>query len=167
MADNGDFAPLRQQLHALLRGGEAHVTFDDAVADLKLELQGSVPAGLPYSPWLLLEHMRRAQEDILRFSANADGKYQPMKWPDDYWPHQPAPPEPESWHHCVEAIQRDRADFEQMLQTGDLFAPFSWGEGQNLLREALLIASHQSYHLGELIVTRRLLGAWEPKAGHR
>lgn len=167
MANTPEQAAIRQHLQALLHGGEAHVTFDDAVADLEFELQGRVPDGLPYSPWQLLEHMRLAQNDILRFSANTDGSYQPMKWPDDYWPKEATPPSADSWQQSVEAIQRDRAAFEQLLANGDLFEPFPWGQGQTLMREALLIADHESYHLGELLVTRRLLGAWKPKAGHK
>ncbi|MGI4755451.1 MAG: DinB family protein [Janthinobacterium lividum] len=157
---------LRTQLKALLDGGQAHATFRDAVADLPLNLQGRTPTGLPYSPWQLLEHMRIAQRDILDFSSNEDGQYKPMKWPDSYWPKSPEPPAQDAWERSVEAIESDRAAFEQLLQARDLTVPFPWGDGQNLLRQALLIADHESYHVGELIVTRRLLGAWKPKAGH-
>lgn len=166
MDDTSLETAVRQQVRALLEGGQAHVTFDNAVADLAFEQQGRVPAGLPYSPWQLLEHLRLAQRDILDFSDNADGSYQPLQWPADYWPKSAAPPDEQAWAASVGAIQQDRAAFERLLDAGDLTQPFPWGDGQNLLRQAMLIASHESYHLGELIVTRRLLGAWKPKAGH-
>ena len=157
---------LKKQLKALLDGGQAHATLDDALSGLSFEDQGRVPEGLPYSPWQLLEHMRTAQRDILDFSDNTDGTYKPMKWPDDYWPKQAAPPDEQAWGASVKALRSDRAAFERLLAERDLIEPFPWGEGQNLLREALLIADHESYHTGELIVARRLLGAWKPKKGH-
>lgn len=157
---------VRAQIKALLKGGQAHTTFENAVATFDFELQGRVPAGLPYSAWQVLEHLRITQRDILDFSANADGRYKLLRWPEDYWPAEPQPPDAGAWNRSVEAIRRDREAFEQLLQEGDLIAPFPWGTGQNLLREALLIADHESYHLGELIVLRRLLGAWKPREGH-
>ena len=157
---------LKVQLKGLLDGGQAHAKLDDAVAGLPYDLQGKVPAGLPYSPWQLLEHMRMAQRDILDFSDNAAGTYKPMKWPDDYWPKTAAPPDEGAWEKSVASMREDRVAFEKLLQERDLIEPFPWGEGQNLLREALLIADHEAYHTGELIVARRLLGAWQPKKGH-
>lgn len=157
---------LKTQLKALLDGGQAHARLEEAVAGLPFELQGRVPEGLPYSAWQLLEHIRLAQRDILDFSDNADGSYRPMQWPDDYWPKDPAPPDATAWDRSVAALRQDRTVFEQLLQTRDLVEAFPWGNGQNLLREALLIADHESYHTGELIAVRRLLGAWQPKAGH-
>lgn len=114
----------------------------------------------------MLEHIRIAQRDILDFSDNAGGSYKPKKWPDDYWPKQAVPTDESAWEKSVAAIQADRAAFEHLPQTRDLVEPFPWGEGQNLLREALLIADHESYHTGEIIMMRRLLGAWKPKQGH-
>lgn len=158
---------LKTQLKALLDGGQAHATLDAAVSGVPFAVQGRVPDGLPYSPWQLLEHIRIAQQDILHFSDNADGSYQEMKWPDEYWPKSPAPPSVSAWDESVAAMKQDRAAFETLLAERDLTEPFPWGDGkQNLLREALLIADHESYHTGELIVTRRLLGAWQPKKGH-
>lgn len=153
---------LLDQLTALLDGGQAHVTFADATAGLSFAQQGIVPAGLPYSAWQLLEHLRIAQHDILAFSDNAAGTYQAMAWPQDYWPHNPAPPDEAAWQNSINRIRADRERFEALLQTGDLTTPFPWGEGQTLLREALLIADHNAYHLGELIAIRRFLGEWKP-----
>ncbi len=153
---------LRKQLFTLLQGGEAHAGFDDAIKDFPAELRGSVPDRLPYSAWQLLEHMRIAQRDILNFSAPPTGGYHPLKWPDAYWPESPQPPSAQSWDQTIAAIRTDREHFEALIQKpeADLFKPFRWGNGQNLLREALLIADHTAYHLGELIVLRRLLGIW-------
>lgn len=155
-------AELRKQLLTLLRGGEAHTDFEAAIRDFPAELRGTVPEGLPYSAWQLLEHMRIAQRDILNFSAPPTGGYHPLKWPDAYWPESPEPPSAQAWEQTIAAIRKDREHFEALLQKpeADLFKPFRWGSGQNLLREALLVADHNAYHLGELIVLRRLLGAW-------
>ena len=157
---------LRTQLKGLLDGGQAHAKLDEAVAGIPFDLQGRVPDGLPYSAWQLLEHIRTAQRDILEFSDNAAGTYKPMKWPDDYWPKSATPPDDKAWDSSVAAMREDRAAFEKLLRERDLIEPFPWGEGQNLLREALLIADHEAYHTGELIVLRRLLGVWQPKKGH-
>ena len=156
-------APLRKQLVALLEGGQAHATFDDAVRDFPVDLRGAVPANLPYSAWQLLEHIRIAQRDILDFSAPPTGGYHPMKWPDAYWPESHQPPLAQAWDHSIAAIQRDMKHFIALIEkpTADLYKPFRWGDGQNLLREALLLADHNSHHLGEFIVLRRLLGAWQ------
>ena len=155
-------APLRKQLIALLQGGQAHVTFDDAVKDFPADLRGIVPPNLPYSAWQLLEHLRIAQRDILNFSAPPTGGYHPMKWPEDYWPESHQPPSAHAWDTSIAAIHPDLKSFDRAHRktAHDLFKPFRWGDGQNLLREALLLADHNSYHLGELIVLRRLLGAW-------
>lgn len=154
---------LRKQLIALLDGGQAHATFDDAVKDFPAELRGVVPEGLPYSAWQLLEHLRISQKDILDFSAPPSGGYQHMHWPDDYWPKEPRPHSPEAWDRSVVAIKSDLEKFKALIlkPEADLYKPFRWGTGQNLLREALLIADHAAYHIGEMIVLRRLLGAWK------
>jgi hypothetical protein len=153
---------LRKQLLALLNGGQAHVTFDDAVKDFPANLRAAVPKGLPYSAWQLLEHMRITQRDILNFSAPPTGGYHPIQWPDGYWPKSVEPPTPQAWDQSIAAIHRDLKLFSALIEnpSGDLYKPFRWGDGQNLLREALLIADHTAYHLGELIVLRRLLGVW-------
>jgi hypothetical protein len=153
---------LRKQLIALLDGGQAHATFEQAVAKFPVELRGVVPEGLPYSAWQLLEHMRIALRDILDFSAPPTGGYQAMEWPDAYWPKEQEPGSEEAWDRSVAAAHADLEKFKALIlkQGADLAKPFLWGTGQNLLREALLIADHQAYHVGEMIVLRRLLGAW-------
>jgi hypothetical protein len=155
--------PLRDQLVALLRGGQAHVTFDEAIKDFPADLRGRVPENLPYSAWQILEHLRITQRDILNFSAPPTGGYQHIAWPDDYWPKSTEPPTAHSWDQTIAAIRKDAEHFEALITKpeADLFKPFRWGDGQNLLREALLIADHNAYHLGELVVLRRLLGAWK------
>ena len=155
---------LRKQLQALLDGGQAHATFDEAVKDFPAKLRGVVPEGLPYSGWQILEHIRITQRDILDFSNNTDGSYKELKWPEEYWPKAAAPESEGSWEHSIAQIREDRAAFEKLLKSADdaeLVAPFAWGAGQNLLREALLLADHDAYHLGELVVVRRLVGAWK------
>ena len=154
--------PLRAHLLELLHGGHAHVNFEDAMRDLPARLRGKVPRGLPYSAWQLVEHMRLTQEDILLFSRNYDGTYESPEWPEGYWPSAEAPPDDEDWDKSIAGFRADRAAFEALISDAkqDLFAAFPWGEGQTLLREALLIADHTSYHLGQLVVVRRLVGAW-------
>jgi hypothetical protein len=153
---------LRKQLVALLDGGQAHATFADAVADFPVKLRGVVVDGLPYSAWQILEHIRIAQKDILDFSAPPTGGYQAMEWPAAYWPKENEPPTADAWDRAVASVNADLEKFKALiLKPGaDLAKPFLWGTGQNLMREALLIADHNAYHVGELIVLRRLLGAW-------
>jgi hypothetical protein len=153
-------AAVRKHLLALLRGGQAHATFDDTVGGFPLDKAGVRPAGLPHSAWELLEHLRIAQNDILLFSRSAD--YKAIKWPDDYWPRSQRPDRDSQWEESAQAVRDDLAEFEKLLQdpARDLYAPFPWGKGQTLLREALLIADHNSYHLGQLLLVRRALGAW-------
>jgi hypothetical protein len=155
---------LRKQLQALLDGGQAHATFDDAVKDFPAKLRGVVPEGLPYSGWQILEHIRLAQRDILEFSRNTDGAYKEKKWPEEYWPKSPEPEDDAAWEKSIAEVREDRAAFEKLIASADdaaLVAPFAWGEGQTLLREALLVADHDAYHVGELVVVRRLVGAWK------
>lgn len=156
---------LIEQLLALLRGGQAHATFEEAVKDFPTEYRGTVPEGLPYSAWQLLEHMRITQRDILDFSAPPTGGYQPIEWPAGYWPKSAEPPSAHAWDGSIAEVRKDRETFEKLLSKpdADLYKPFRWGEGQNLLREALLIADHTAYHVGELILLRRLLGIWGSK----
>lgn len=152
---------LREQLVQLLRGGHAHATFDDAIRDFPLDRIGVRPTGAPHSAWDLLEHMRIAQKDILEFSRSAE--YVSPQWPEGYWPKSPAPKRESQWNESVLAFHQDLARFEAIVQdpAQDLNLEFPWGDGQTLLREALLIADHNSYHLGQLVLVRRLVGAWE------
>jgi hypothetical protein len=155
---------LRKQLKALLDGGQAHATFDEAVKGFPAKLQGVVPEGLPYSGWQILEHIRITQRDILEFSSNTDGSYKELKWPEEYWPKSAEPPSADAWEQSIEQVRTDRKAFEKLLKSADdaeLVAPFAWGDGQSLLRQALLVADHDAYHVGELVVLRRLLGAWK------
>lgn len=156
----GDKA-LRDHLLWLLRGGHAHVQFDRALAGLLPKLRGGKPAGLPYSPWQLLEHMRIAQWDILEFSRNP--KHVSPKWPEGYWPRVQAPPTASAWARSLAAFRSDMRAMQRLVANAstDLHARIPHGEGQTVLREALLVADHNAYHLGQLIVVRRLLGAWK------
>jgi hypothetical protein len=150
-------AVLRQHLIRLLRDAQAHITFGDAVKDFPVEKAGIRPAGSPHSAWELLEHIRIAQDDIVRFSGGTD--YVPLKWPDDYWPASPAPRNRGEWDKSVAAVEADLERFVGLLEDPkrDLFQPLPWGQGQTLLREALLIADHNAYHVGQLMLLRRML----------
>jgi hypothetical protein len=164
MTDAGLGEGLRKELKGLLEGGQAHATFDDAASGFPEPLRGVVPEGLPYSAWQILEHLRIAQHDILDFSSNTDGSYKELKWPEAYWPKSAEPPSEDAWGHSIAQIRADRKSFEKLLvgaKDAELVRPFAWGDGQTLLREALLIADHAAYHVGEIIVIRRLLGAWK------
>ncbi|MDR5682599.1 MAG: DinB family protein [Armatimonadota bacterium] len=151
---------VRRHLLWLLRGGDAHASFDRAVRGLPVRLHGVRPAGLPYSPWGLIEHMRTAQWDILEFTRNPDHRSPP--WPAGYWPSEPAPADVDAWRRSVAAFRADLRAMQHLVAdpATDLFAPIPHGQGQTVLREALLVANHNAYHVGQLIVVRRLLGAW-------
>jgi hypothetical protein len=155
---------LRVHVLELLRGGHAHVTFDDAVADLPPSLRGKRPEPLPYSPWELVEHIRISQRDILDYTLAPDAAgYNSLPWPKGYWPKTPAPPSAAAWDKSIAAIHADREAMEALVKdpARDLFDKVPAAtEGQTLLREALLLADHTSYHVGELVAVRRLLGAW-------
>ncbi len=152
---------LREHVLALLTGGQAHATFDAAVRNLPAELRGKRPRGAEHSPWEVLEHMRIAQWDILEFSRNP--QHVSPKWPEGYWPAKRAPKDDKEWSASVRAFRRDlKAMCDQVENEGtDLYARIPHGTGQTILREALLTADHNAYHLGELVLLRRLLGAWK------
>jgi len=153
-----DFA-LRDHLLHLLRGGGAHADFEHAIAGMPSKLHGAAVAGAAHSPWQLLEHMRIAQWDILEFSRNP--KHVSPKWPEGYWPPSSTPAEGE-WDRSVNAFRSDLKAMETLVSAADdLFARIPGGNGQTLLREALLVADHNAYHLGQFIQLRRLLGAWQ------
>lgn len=160
MADRSD-AALREHVVNLLTGGHAHATFEQAVKGLPVEMRGKVPKGAEHSPWQLLEHLRLAQWDILDFSRNA--KYKTMKWPDDYWPKEKAPADEKAWDKSVRAFKKDLKEMVALVsdEKTDLFAKIPHGDGQTILREALLVADHNAYHVGQLVLVRKMLGAWE------
>jgi len=160
MANTAPNAPLIRQLKDLLLGDNAHVSLNDALKGIPSDKRGIVPPGLPYSLWQLAEHVRIAQWDILEFSRNPD--HRSPKWPEGYWPKEAAPKDDAAWNHCLSQINDDREAFVALLtDDADLYTPFPHGDGQNLLREALLIADHNSYHAGEVIALRRLFGIWK------
>jgi DinB superfamily len=152
-------AQLRQQLLDAIRGHQAHLDFETAVDGFPPDLRGVKPPGAPHSAWQLLEHIRIAQHDILAFSRDANHKSPPR--PEGYWPKTDAPPDQLAWDKSVAAVHRDGLAFNALVQdlSNDLFKPFAHGDGQTLLREALLIASHNSYHLGQLVYLRKILEA--------
>ena len=155
---------IREQVARLLSWEDAHTSFESAVADLPARLRGIQPAGLPYSPWQLVEHLRITQQDILDFCRNPD--YVELSWPDDYWPASVSPPDPDAWDHSIREFQRDRAALQQLSNDPktDLGSRIPHGSGQTYLRELLLAADHAAYHIGELVVVRRLLRVWPPGA---
>jgi hypothetical protein len=153
-------AALRKHLLDLLRGGDAHGHFDKAVADLPPALRGAKPPGQPHTPWRLLEHMRIAQWDIIEFGRSP--AYVSPPFPEGYWPAADAPPDAAAWDRSVAAFGADAKALEDLVAdpATDLFTPFPHGQGQTWMRQALLVADHNAYHLGQLILVRRLLGAW-------
>src|SRR3954471_16602052 len=155
-----DEKALRKLVARLLDWEDAHAGFDAAVADLPANLRGRAPDSLPYSPWQLLEHIRRTQADILEF-CQADA-YHEKEWPREYWPESAKPPSEQAWDDSVAAVRRDRKALAGMMidSKTDLMAPVPNGTGQTYLREVLVVADHTAYHVGELIVVRRLLDAW-------
>ena len=152
---------LREHVLYLLDGGGAHARFNDAVKDMPENLRGAKPNGFPHSPWMLLEHLRIAQWDILEFSRNS--KHKSPKWPEGYWPKTAAPPTVAAWNRSVQQFRKDlRAMLDLVANPKtDLYARIPWGDGQTILRQALLLADHNAYHLGQLIDVRRLVGAWK------
>jgi len=152
---------LRQNLAYLLTGGGAHAKFDDVIKDLPKDLRGKKPANFPHSPWMILEHLRIAQWDILEFSRNK--KHVSPKWPEGYWPATEAPATAAAWTKSIQQFRRDLKAMQTLVENPktNLFAKIPWGDGQTILREALLIADHNAYHLGQLLDVRRLLGAWK------
>lgn len=152
---------LRRQLVELLKGGSAHTRFEEVISGFPAKLRGQKPAGLPHSPWMQLEHMRIAQWDILEFSRNR--KHVSPDWPSGYWPRSAAPPSSAAWNTSVRKFRQDLKAMEFLVSKADLHARIRWGEGQTILREALLLADHNAYHLGQLVDVRRLLGAWPEK----
>ncbi|NOW97094.1 DinB family protein [Mucilaginibacter sp. SG564] len=148
---------INELLH-LLNGGNAHADLDRALKGLPANLRGVKPDKLPYSIWQLVEHIRIAQWDMLEFSK--DGSHESPNWPDDYWPKETAPKSDEAWEKSIKQIELDRAEFIDLIKTGDLFSKIPYGDGQTILREVLQAADHEAYHVAEIVMIRRLLGAW-------
>jgi hypothetical protein len=157
-----DFS-LRKNLVELLNGGNAHVTIADAVANFPVDQRGVPAPGLAHTAWQLLEHIRIAQWDILEFSR--DPQHVSPDFPNGYWPKTEAPPDDAAWKNSVERIASDLRAVIRLVANprSDLHAPFPWGEGQTMLREALLVADHNAYHVAQMVDLRRTLGIW-PKS---
>lgn len=152
---------LRKELDRLLSGEGAHADFDAAVADFPPKLRGARPAGSAHSAWEILEHLRIAQSDMLEFSR--DPKHVSPEWPSGYWPKSPEPASDADWDKSVRQFKHDLAAMRKLVADpkSDLFALFSHGDGQSLLREAMQMADHNAYHVGEMIFLRRVLGCWK------
>jgi hypothetical protein len=148
-------------LGKLLEWEDAHVGFDRAIAGIPAESRGRTPPGVPYSPWQLIEHLRLTQHDILEFCVNP--KYEEPKWPADYWPASAVPPSAKAWDDSIARYREDRRALQQLAVDPkvDLKAKIPHGSGQTYLRELVLVADHTAYHVGQLILVRRLLGIWE------
>lgn len=148
---------LRKHLADLLRMKGAHVNLEAAVSDFPVAMRGVKPPGAPHTAWHLLEHMRMAQEDILDFSRNP--KYREKKFPDDYWPATETPPSEHAWENSIERFQADLKEMQDLVADTklDLLAKIPHGTNQTLLREALLVADHNAYHLGQLVFLRKTL----------
>lgn len=151
--------PLRSQVLDAMRGHQAHLDFETAVDAFPVDWRGLKPHGAPHTAWQLLEHIRISLNDILEFSRSA--AHQSPQWPEGYWPKTYRPPSEAAWDSSVASIRGDMASMNSLISnpSADLFAAFPWGDGQNLLREALLVASHNSYHIGQLVFLRKLIEA--------
>jgi hypothetical protein len=152
---------LREHVLFLLRGGGAHLDFEKAIDGLPAELRGAKPSGIPHSPWRLLEHLRICQWDILEYSRN--GEHVSPEFPDGYWPANDAPPADDAWDESVEWFRGDLQAMQDLVSNTDvdLMAQIRHGQpGHTVLREALLVADHNAYHLGQIVLVRRALGAW-------
>jgi hypothetical protein len=151
---------LRQQVAYLLKGGGAHVQFNDAIDRLPANKRGAFAAGLPHTAWQLVEHMRLAQWDLLEFSRNP--KHVSPEFPEGYWPNTPSPKSNNDWDRAVRDFKKNLREMIRMVQNprSDHFSPIKHGQGQNILREALILADHNSYHIGQLICLRRALHTW-------
>jgi hypothetical protein len=152
---------LRQHLVKLLKGGDAHADFDTAIGNFPVSQRGKRPKHAEHSPWEVLEHLRIAQWDMLEFSRNP--RHQSPEFPVGYWPSTQTPPDAEAWDKSADAFRKDLQALCDLVsdESTDFFARIPHGDGQTILREALVAADHASYHLGELILLRRILGAWQ------
>jgi hypothetical protein len=160
--DDNSIKLLRDQLVSFLKEEHAHVSLETALNDLPEKLIGTKPKDLPYTIWQLTEHIRITQWDIVEFSVK-DGKHISPEWPSGYWPKEKAPAGIKEWKATLKAFKKDRERMVELIEDpqNDLNKPFTFGQGQTLLREALLIIDHTAYHTGEIIVLRRILNAWD------
>jgi hypothetical protein len=151
---------VREMLGRALGWEDGHVGFETAVAGLSAESRGRVPPGMPYSIWQLAEHIRLTQSDILEFCWNPE--YRERRWPDDYWPPSPEPPDERTWQASCAAVAEDRTALAHLIRdsTSSIVAPIPHGDGQTLLREILLVIDHTAYHVGQIVLVRKALGAW-------
>jgi uncharacterized damage-inducible protein DinB len=158
-----DERAIRELLGRMLAWEDAHVGFEAAVAKIPAELRGKQPNGVPHSAWQLLDHLRRTQYDILDFCRNPN--YQELEWPEDYWPPTPAPPEPAAWDEAIAQFKDDRKALQDLALDPNtpLTAKIPHGSGQTYAREFILAADHVAYHIGQLVLVRRLLGIWNDK----
>jgi len=152
---------LRQHLVYLLSDGGAHTKFEDVIKNFPANLRGKKAENFPHTAWMLLEHMRIAQWDILEFSRNR--KHVSPQWPEGHWPKTEAPPSAAAWTESIQSFRKDLKAMEDLVSNPktDLYAQIPWGDGQTVLREAMLVADHNAYHLGQLVTLSRLLGSWE------
>ncbi len=152
---------LREHLVNVLSGHGAHIDWKATFAGVPPKMRGARPHGLPYSLWELLEHMRIAQSDILEFSRDAE--HVSPEWPAGYWPATQAPPNTQAWDKSLKSFEKDLAAMKKLVNSPKthLFAKIPHGTGQTVLREAILVADHNSYHLGQALAVRRILGIWK------
>jgi hypothetical protein len=148
-----------EELKKLLLGGSAHISLHDALKGLKPGLRGIKPEHMPYSIWQLVEHIRIAQWDMLQFSKDAGHKS--PKWPEEYWPDENAPEDDSAWEGALSQIDNDLDEFMELMEHSDIYQKLQHGDGQTILREALQIADHNAYHIGEILAVRRVLGDWK------
>ena len=151
---------LRQHVLTLLDGGRAHMRAREVLAGFPARQRGARPPGFQHSAWQLLEHLRLAQADILEFCVAA--RYHEKKWPDEFWPKKPAPPNAAAWTKAIAGFRRDRKTLQRLAGNPriDLEAIVPHGTTQTYLRELLLIADHNAYHIGQLVALRKALGSW-------
>jgi len=155
--------PVRDHVVDLLLRGHAHMSFQHALADWPAELRGRKPQGQPFTAWRLLEHIRISQWDIVEFTKSA--RHVSPEWPEGYWPRDDAPPDPATWDKSVAQVERDLKRMGRIVAdpATDLYARIPHGTGQTVLREALVLADHNSYHLGQLVLLKRLLGLYQER----
>ncbi len=149
---------LRKHLLYLLNESGAHATFDDVIDDWPAQLAGAKVANFPHTAWMLLEHIRFAQRDILEFSRNP--KHVSPSWPEGYWPSSESPENEQAWNAAIAAVKKDLRGISRVVSDPkiDLYAKIPWGDGQTVLREALLVADHNAYHIGQLAMLRKCIG---------